>query len=832
MSTQPSPARFIVPIVAFTLAAIVLGVVFTGGGPSPTPPAAPDAPAAVENAEVDGAAESGDQGSEAAPPADDGDPGVADGAIASPSAAEDGDEPGSGPDGATAPPADEADAPPADAGGEAEAAADPDADPDAGPAAPAEVPVGLRAVAPADPAGPPTSVGSLDPTDPAGMRIDFTLNGAGITRIAFADIWETAEARRQAAAYQAAGGPSQGQVEPPDESLRYVLAQARVLRNSRFGTAGTTIPELAASQLIVDGAAISLLRTDAELEQGLEPVWSEMAPGRFETVIVDAEGEALLRVERTYELAGNYDVRLRQRLISLVDRPLDVRWWQFGPGDLRVDRARYMDRRRYRFGVGVAASGGGLVLQAPSGSGGLIEHQSLEKREEARVWPSAAAQERSWDLSWFAVTNRYFGFAVHPPIGTDVTGPLTLEDRVEQIIHEKSFAPARAGERARVEEIFVYLASPMRTVPAGETLELDLGVFAGPLDRDVLTEDERYTTLRMDGLILYQMSAFCAICTFQWLARLLLAFLDVLHDNVLFDWGLAIIVLVLVVRTLLHPITKKSQVGMQRFGKAMQAMRPEMEKLQKKYKDDPKRMQMEQVRLMREHGVSPMQALGCLPMFLQTPIWIALYAMLYFAFDLRQEAAFFGAFQHLTGGAWSFLADLSSGDHFFFELEEPRRFLFFNITGGNLLPLLLGAVFYFQQKYMTPPSATALSPEQKQQQAIMKFMMVVLFPIMLYSAPSGLVLYIITSSLIGIFESKYIRRHVEAMDSKREADGGGDEAAPRKERASVQALMGGRRKPKDAQARAYTEALEARRKKIQDKRSARSSKPRGSKKRR
>ena len=85
------------------------------------------------------------------------------------------------------------------------------------------------------------------------------------------------------------------------------------------------------------------------------------------------------------------------------------------------------------------------------------------------------------------------------------------------------------------------------------------------------------------------------------------------------------------------------------------------------------------------------------------------------------------------------------------------------ITGINLLPILLGVLFFLQQKYMTPPSAT-MTPEQESQQKIMRVMMIVLFPLMLYSAPSGLSLYILTSSSIGILESRHIRRQVERAD--------------------------------------------------------------------
>jgi YidC/Oxa1 family membrane protein insertase len=266
-----------------------------------------------------------------------------------------------------------------------------------------------------------------------------------------------------------------------------------------------------------------------------------------------------------------------------------------------------------------------------------------------------------------------------------------------------------------------------------------------------------------------------------------------------FDWGISIILLVLVVRLLLHPITKRSQINMQRFGKQMQAIKPEIEKLQKKYPNDTKKVQQEQMRLMREHGINPMQMLGCLPMFLQMPIWIALYAMLYFAFDLRQQPAFYGVFQLFWG--WPFLADLSAPDRFIPLFNEPRMFTFlmfvFDYSSINLLPLLMGLVFYFQQKYMSPPPSPTMTKEQIQQQAIMKWMMVILFPLMLYSAPSGLTLYIATSTCFGILESKYVRAHIDQMDltPKRFGDGAGSPGPEPK-------------KSRDPIARAWAERLE------------------------
>jgi YidC/Oxa1 family membrane protein insertase len=234
----------------------------------------------------------------------------------------------------------------------------------------------------------------------------------------------------------------------------------------------------------------------------------------------------------------------------------------------------------------------------------------------------------------------------------------------------------------------------------------------------------------------------------------------------------------------------------------MGAIKPEIEKLQKKFGDDPKKMQQEQMRLMREHGINPLQMLGCLPMFLQMPIWLALYAMLYFAFDLRQQPAFYGVFQ-LFGG-WPFLSDLSSEDKFIplgggFNIP----LLGTHIDSINLLPLLMAVVFFIQQKYMTPPPSPTTTKEQLQQQKIMKWMMVIMFPLFMYKVPSGLTLYIFTSTCFGIMESRYVRAHIDQLDKNPPPTlGEGSKPAAKKSR--------------DPIARAWAERLERARAKAQE----------------
>ena len=624
-----------------------------------------------------------------------------------------------------------------DASATAPAAAAPQA-PAASPATPeapkfvARVPEGMT------PAAAGSSIGSLDPAV-APYRVTFSATGAGISEIVFSDFWKTFDDRRAA---QLSREGDQNAKMPPD-SARFVLASTTELGDF-------TVPVLSALRLEIDGARASLFGA----------VWAETAPGRFVTEIADAEGRAVARVERAFVPAvdsRSYELTLAQRVTNLTASPLKVRLVHYGPGDLPRDTESALDIRRFHFGY----------LFPPERdpnqnfvhtNGQMVDRASILSqiaKGNAAMWPNPSATEGGFSLSWFGSTDRYFAFALHAPYAP----PTAASKLVGSIAEVQGVA---SGAAAATDQLVTSIRTPVVEVAPQATASFDMGVYAGPLNPRVLSHTEPFKGLGMGGLITYTMGGCCAWCTFAWLADALLWFLTFIHDYVVFDWGLAIVALVVVVRLVLHPVQKKSQIAMQRFSRAMTAMKPELDALQKKFKDDPSRMQQEQMRLFREKGVSPAGCVGgMLPMFAQMPIWMALYAVLFFAFDLRQAPAFFGVFQNF--GGWSFLADLSAQDNFF-RFPTPINLFLFNLTAINLLPILMGIVFFYQQKYMSPPITPNMSAEQIQQQKIMKWMMVIMFPIMTYIAPSGLTLYILTSTCIGIIESRIIKKQIDAMD--------------------------------------------------------------------
>jgi YidC/Oxa1 family membrane protein insertase len=593
----------------------------------------------------------------------------------------------------------------------------------------ARVPAGLAAVAE------PAPIGSLDPAT-APYLVRFTPHAAGIAEIVFADYWQNVQDATRAAKARKAGDAA----AMPADDRRHVLARATELD-------GVSVPVLGALEIWVDGARVGLFGR----------VWAETAPGAFATEVADASGAPVLRVDRAFRRGqGDFDLVLEQRVTNLGAAPRKVRLVGYGPADLIADSQSYLDVRRYHFGYLFPES------RDPSqtfvtANGQLLDRSKVASQVAANdfvLWPNRASREGDFRLSWFGTTDRYFSLAVHAPYAP----PGSPSRRLLAVEEIRGLSNGLGGTSLA---LFSELWSPTVEIAPGAAAALDLGVFAGPLAPTVLDREEPFASLNMGDLVVYLMSGCCSWCTFAWLADGMLWFLRFLHDYVVFDWGVAIIALVVVVRLILHPLQKKSQIAMQRFSRAMTAMKPELDALQKKFKDDPARMQQEQMRLFREKGVSPAGCVGgMLPTFAQMPIWFALYAVLFFAIELRHEPAFFGVFQAF--GDWGFLSDLAAQDNFI-RLPFTANLLLFQLSSINLLPILMGIVFWIQQQYMTPAMPN-VSPEQAAQQKMMKWMMVIMFPLMTYVAPSGLTLYIMTSTCIGILEGRMIKKQVDAMD--------------------------------------------------------------------
>ncbi|MBD5400256.1 membrane protein insertase YidC [bacterium] len=235
-------------------------------------------------------------------------------------------------------------------------------------------------------------------------------------------------------------------------------------------------------------------------------------------------------------------------------------------------------------------------------------------------------------------------------------------------------------------------------------------IFAGPRDQSILNDAARMIP-GVNKTVDYGW--------FWFLARPMLWVLNAINAVVM-NYGIAIILMTILLRLLMWPLTRKSYTSMA----AMQKMQPEMARIQKLYANDKARMQIEMMRLYQTHKTSPMS--GCLPMLLQIPIFFALYKALLISVPMR-------------GAHFLWIRDLAAMDPYF------------------ILPILMGATMWFQSRLQTPKTSGNTNDAIAQTQRMMKWMPV-LFTILFAWMPAGLVLYWTVSNLFGIVQM-YIIKH-------------------------------------------------------------------------
>jgi YidC/Oxa1 family membrane protein insertase len=493
---------------------------------------------------------------------------------------------------------------------------------------------------------------------------------------------------------------------------------------------------LATRALNVDGTNIDLHNVAWQFE----PSMSSQAMAAYSTTIENDSGP-LLRVTKSFEVlpgsdaSKGYEVPVQLAFQNLTDRAVTVRATNNGP----TTPPREIDRGPDRYVIA-----GYYDKETPGDPITVANHAVEEFSKDSATQDITRSKKYSLPLAWAGASITFFDAVVLPLPGSD-------KERVPQYIQKVQAAALNPDAPVEDRHVTMTFETSDFKLEPGQTQSIAMRVFFGPKQRSLLQEPYYSQPAIAYSKTLVITGGLCAFCTFQWLIDILVMMLRAFHW--LFggfmghgDWGLAIIGLVAVVRGLLHPITKKSQVAMMR----MQKMAPEMEKLRQKYKDDKEGLSKAMWELQKEQGIGAY--LGCLPMFLQMPIWIALWSALNSTFELRQAS-------FLWGFTW--IHDLSKPDHLI-ELANPFNLFFLHISGLNILPLLLAVVFYFQMK--TQPKPATMTPEQEQQQKIMQWMMPVLFPLMLYNGPSGLNLYILTSTLTGIIESKKIRDHIKQRE--------------------------------------------------------------------
>lgn len=303
----------------------------------------------------------------------------------------------------------------------------------------------------------------------------------------------------------------------------------------------------------------------------------------------------------------------------------------------------------------------------------------------------------SGDIKWFACESRYFMSAV---ITNIPNGTLEVKRFGSNIL---------AG----------YYKGKEITIPPSKEVEHKFALYLGPKEIPILKK----TGYHLDRIVNFGWTDF--------IARPLLYGLRFSYRYV-HNYGVAIILLTIVVKILFWPFTHKSYESM----KEMQKIQPLMAKIREKYKNDKERLNKEMLNLYRTYKVNPFS--GCLPIIVQIPVFFALYRVLCDAIELR----------HAPFMLW--INDLSAPDRLFhlpfsIPLMSPPY-------GIPVLTLLMGATMYIQQK-MTP------QPGDPTQAKVMMLLPIV-FTIMFINFPSGLVLYWLVNNILSIVQQYRIQKRL------------------------------------------------------------------------
>ncbi len=447
--------------------------------------------------------------------------------------------------------------------------------------------------------------------------------------------------------------------------------------------------------------------------------------------VVMADGKKL-RVSKTYTLRPDkdqsfgYELAMVYRFENQTALPLVIRTFFNGPTvpapennrDVPEVVAGYNDQRQVT----------------------LKHHSAASLNPDKEPW-DIMAQEKL-PLLWTGWTSAYFDSIVRPAV--DPAQPV--------ISSAKAKALAKRSDDGQDFTAISFETTDL-TVAAGQAVSLPFDVYLGPRQRAILNSDYYSQFPHGYNLTLVLTGGMCGFCTFEPLIALMVKLLGFFH-MLTRDWGLAIMCLVIIVRLLLHPITKRSQMSMSKLSK----FGPEIERLKQKYGDDKESLNREMMSFTKEHGVST-GLLGCLPMLLQMPIWIALWSSLQSTFELRHASFLWG---------YTWIKDLAQPDRLIpFSGPVTLFWGYIHFDAINILPILMGIVFFVQQK-MTPKPPT-MTKEQESQYKMMQWMSL-LFPIFLYTGPSGLNLYILTSTSIGIIESKRIRDHIKQREEAEKSE--------------------------------------------------------------
>ena len=313
----------------------------------------------------------------------------------------------------------------------------------------------------------------------------------------------------------------------------------------------------------------------------------------------------------------------------------------------------------------------------------------------------------AYPVTWASVKNQFFA-SVFTPEEIYSTGGITFPILID----------SSAGDKYMRNAISAFMGFEFKTLKPGDSAVINGSYYVGPKELDKLYSmgggQEEVMNYGWFGFVSRPLSR---------LMNWIYSWVSIVSPE--WGWGWSIIILTLIVRALMWPLTSIQIKSAQRMAK----MQEPLKAIREKYKDDNKRIQQETMKIYSEYGINPLA--GCLPIFIQIPIFIGLYYMLQTSCEIR--------FAHFL---W--IKDLSLPD----TIEAIPSVFGIPL---HILPIL-NALVTFIQMHLTP------TPSTDKSQAMMFKLMPIIMLVFFYTFPSGLVLYWLVQSLLGILQAIIIRR--------------------------------------------------------------------------
>jgi YidC/Oxa1 family membrane protein insertase len=459
----------------------------------------------------------------------------------------------------------------------------------------------------------------------------------------------------------------------------------------------------------------------------------------FETVITDPNGEQFIKLTKSYVVVPDtYLLQCELTIENMSGTEQEVRF--------NINGAVGLGREAFRSDMRKVIAG----FKEPQGNiiSTRLDQRALKKAENIED-RRLISKKTNAKLLWAAAANKYFSAILVPMPDEGKEFCDWVIDKTGSFYNPDKDSKANSGDETIGLNLTIASTELKPRNQQGSSKTYNFELFLGPKDKSLFGKNKHYRELGFVETIDFSLCFCCPEKLIKPLAFAILAIMKWMYSFI-GNYGVVIIILVFIMRLIMHPITKKSQVSMSKMG----ALAPKAEEIKKKYANNKTEMNKQLMALYREQGASPI--MGMLPMMIQMPIWFALWSAVYSSIDLR--GAPFLPF-------W--ITDLSIPDAAYtFSTVLTVPLLGWQIESLNLLPILMGIAFYLQQKLMPSQSQASTNPQVAQQQKMMMIMLPLLFPLMLYKAPSGVNLYIMASTFAGVIEQYVIRKHIKKNEEE------------------------------------------------------------------